>query len=358
MHTQTTLRVLSATLLLTTWSANAPAQTAPAYARTEFLHGYGDNSTQWASAAGQLNQSLNLGGTYRVRDLNTAVGINAQKDELLAKPEWQNTTDKVVLVGHSMGGLVARATAVARPNQVFGIVTVASPIRGTRLVLPAQLGQVRARILDALSRIQALTFLFRSVYNEFALIISQVKQYFDSQLGTSLGIADLGQNSPAVQAINTASGPPIPVAQVTASVPPGSIHLRLAASRGFTSLNFGQLTEREGRYLGYARLMKYWAYSRLTGWGIARQLGFAINAYEKIDGTIFTQSTGYTLTWPPAPLPAFDGIVAADDAAWQGWGDVRLTTTAIGDDHVSVQGSPQGIVRQDQALRAIGVFPR
>jgi triacylglycerol lipase len=57
---------------------------------------------------------------------------------------------KVHIIGHSLGGLIARAIAAQQPESVASVVTLASPFRGTvahRLILGAA-EMVRKRILE------------------------------------------------------------------------------------------------------------------------------------------------------------------------------------------------------------------
>lgn len=328
----------------------AQSQSTVPYARTEFLSGFNGSATDWALAAYLHNQSLNLGTTYRIRDISTSQSIETQRNQLLATPEWGAVNEKAVLVGHSMGGLVARAIAQARPNQVFGIVTVATPISGARIAGQQQLGQVRARILDCLNRIDALNFGNRWPFGDVRGMIAQAVQLFDGLMPANApAINDLRQNSVAVQDINFGTGPNIPVAQVLGRVPPNDIHLRLLASSHYTSLTFPQMVAKQNTYLIWARVLKYFGYASLNGMVYARKLGYAINTYEKLDRTIFAQATGGNL------LLQFDGIVAADDAAWKGWGDVRQVFISQGDDHLSVLSSAGGVAQQNLALRSVGV---
>ena len=57
---------------------------------------------------------------------------------------------KVHIIGHSLGGLIARAIAAQQPEYVASVITLASPFRGTaahRLILHAA-DEVRKRILE------------------------------------------------------------------------------------------------------------------------------------------------------------------------------------------------------------------
>ncbi len=62
---------------------------------------------------------------------------------------YQDTTRKVHVIGHSLGGTLARSVAVRHPHLVASVITMASPLRAVRahpMVLGAAL-VVRRRIL-------------------------------------------------------------------------------------------------------------------------------------------------------------------------------------------------------------------
>ncbi|HTR25402.1 MAG TPA: alpha/beta fold hydrolase [Terriglobales bacterium] len=87
----------------------------------------------------------------------SGMGVNAECPNLLIQRRLNQTIDtalretrrKVHLIGHSLGGVIARSIAGQRPNDVASVITLASPIRGTvvnRAVLRAA-EAVRLRIL-------------------------------------------------------------------------------------------------------------------------------------------------------------------------------------------------------------------
>ena len=62
----------------------------------------------------------------------------------------EETGRKIHLIGHSLGGVIARSIAGARPKDIASVITLASPIRGTvasRAVIHAA-EAVRLRILQ------------------------------------------------------------------------------------------------------------------------------------------------------------------------------------------------------------------
>ena len=88
----------------------------------------------------------------------SGIGINAECPNLLIQRRLNQTIDKALaetggkvhLIGHSLGGVIARSMAGERPRDVASVTTLAAPIRGTvanRTVLRAA-DAVRLRILD------------------------------------------------------------------------------------------------------------------------------------------------------------------------------------------------------------------
>jgi pimeloyl-ACP methyl ester carboxylesterase len=88
----------------------------------------------------------------------SGIGINADCPNLLIERHVNETVEKALaetgrkihVIGHSLGGVIARAVAGARPRDVASIITLASPIRGTvanRAVIHAA-ESVRLRILQ------------------------------------------------------------------------------------------------------------------------------------------------------------------------------------------------------------------
>lgn len=88
----------------------------------------------------------------------SGIGVNAECPNLLIQRRLNQTIEKALqetgrkihLIGHSLGGVIARSVAGERPNEVASVITLAAPIRGTvanRAVLHAA-EAVRLRILE------------------------------------------------------------------------------------------------------------------------------------------------------------------------------------------------------------------
>jgi pimeloyl-ACP methyl ester carboxylesterase len=97
-------------------------------------------------------------GRIGYRPYFSGIGINADCPNILIKRHLNETIEraraetgrKIHLIGHSLGGVIARSVAGQRPRDVASVITLASPIRGTvtsRTVLHAA-EAVRLRILQ------------------------------------------------------------------------------------------------------------------------------------------------------------------------------------------------------------------
>ena len=78
-------------------------------------------------------------GRIGYRPYFSGIGINADCPNLLIERHLNETIEqalaetgrKIHLIGHSLGGVIARSAAGARPKDVASVTTLASPIRGT-----------------------------------------------------------------------------------------------------------------------------------------------------------------------------------------------------------------------------------
>lgn len=73
------------------------------------------------------------------RPYYSGIGLNADCPNLLIQRRLNETIDRAVgetggkvhLVGHSLGGVIARSVAGQRPRDIASVITLAAPIRGT-----------------------------------------------------------------------------------------------------------------------------------------------------------------------------------------------------------------------------------
>ena len=88
----------------------------------------------------------------------SGIGLNADCPNLLIRSRLNETVEqafretrrRVHLLGHSLGGLLARSTAAERPRHVASVITLGAPFRGTVLHPRVQqaVERVRERILE------------------------------------------------------------------------------------------------------------------------------------------------------------------------------------------------------------------
>jgi len=97
-------------------------------------------------------------GRIGYRPYFSGIGINADCPNLLVQRHLNETIEraldetgrKIHLIGHSLGGVIARSVAGRRPKDIASVITLASPIRGTvanRTVINAA-DAIRLRILQ------------------------------------------------------------------------------------------------------------------------------------------------------------------------------------------------------------------
>ena len=69
----------------------------------------------------------------------SGIGVNAECPNLLIRYRLTTTIDKALaetgrkihLIGHSLGGIIARSVAAQRPKDIASVITLGAPIRGT-----------------------------------------------------------------------------------------------------------------------------------------------------------------------------------------------------------------------------------
>lgn len=97
-------------------------------------------------------------GRIGYRPYFSGIGLNADCPNLLIQRHLNETVEKALretkrkihLIGHSLGGVIARSVAGQRPKDIASVITLASPIRGTianRAIVHAA-EAVRLRILQ------------------------------------------------------------------------------------------------------------------------------------------------------------------------------------------------------------------
>jgi pimeloyl-ACP methyl ester carboxylesterase len=111
------------------------------------VHGFLTRPAYLATLAGWLQR---LDYRVRVADLGwNADCYDALTDELITYVErfFGDARQRVHLVGHSLGGVLARALAARAPQLVASVATLATPFRGLRVHPGLRLGNLAVRAL-------------------------------------------------------------------------------------------------------------------------------------------------------------------------------------------------------------------
>lgn len=133
------LAVLGAACLkpFRTWSSRRVLSCAAAGTPILLVHGYLHDSTAWIYQRKKLAKA-GLGPIYTMNLKNPFSSIVVHAEQVAQKTaqiEQETGRSDLILIGHSMGGLVASwyATQLASPTQVTDVITLGSPFSGTHL---------------------------------------------------------------------------------------------------------------------------------------------------------------------------------------------------------------------------------
>lgn len=101
------------------------------------VHGYMNHGSVWQIPKKRL-EALGLGPVYTVNLGHPFRSIRLYAEKVKEKAEkiaQETGRSDLILIGHSMGGIVSSwyATQLAPPNTVTDVVTIGSPLHGTRM---------------------------------------------------------------------------------------------------------------------------------------------------------------------------------------------------------------------------------
>jgi predicted alpha/beta hydrolase family esterase len=102
------------------------------------VHGYLQNQSDWLWFKARLLKTPNIGPIYSLNLYSPFDSIAKYAEKLkeeIADIRAETKQDKIILIGHSMGGLVSSyySEFIAKPGEVAKVITLGSPFQGTRL---------------------------------------------------------------------------------------------------------------------------------------------------------------------------------------------------------------------------------
>lgn len=361
--------ILRALVVLAALPGLAGAQTF-SYGRSIFLHGLKRSECEFINTSGCVGpigfrtpDSLTARGVI----LGTPIVYTDAGDPSVAtrvaalRAQLDLASSSAVIIGHSMGGVVARKAYFTNPSKIAGIVTLDSPIRGAPIASSGPAARSMARAAGrsiANSAIPVLdnNILIRTTLN---LIVNNnvskiMDGYFDLAGLNSVGAQDLKTVSSVITSQQDATDP-LPHANVMGQVPTRHAMLRLAASLEYD----------EAKYAYYARLWDK-AESTTKKCSLARFAMF-VNPFLGYIGhncrtayKILSKADGqwYRLTRTPSDHAPFDGFITHTRLAYPGLpsGDPRRRI-AVGANHLNITYSTVGVTTTADAMRQIGMSP-
>jgi len=331
-----------------------PGQASITYDRTTFLHGFNGTPGSWLtfSTPNTLSQQVFLGANgYLAPQLDGTNTIYFQRNQL--RDTLNHYGGAIVLVGHSMGGLVARAALQANGANIAGIITVGTPHEGTLLANNASnivpfFTDVQRRIGDAYWAIDAtsLGLMHFFVSNDFPKI-SQLAALFNPN---SPAIADLRTDSPTIATLDNQYDW-VPHANVYGVIPTRNAVLRVAQSLQNDDAGFDGAVSRKSSAKSAFKACKHIGYALIVTSLTARKCAWADKVLGRIDDRWATWVNG-----SPSDQP-FDGVVTNSRQVYPGSHlyDASLNFQANLVDHNDLTYHATAIAQIANAMFAIGM---
>lgn len=342
------------------------------YDRTIFLHGFNDTRDRWlrgkhgyASIAptDTLATLVDLGQYYYLTpQLSGTESVATQAAE--TRNLINTRTGRDVLVGLSAGGLVARKAYRIDSTKIAGIITVATPHRGTLLANHAHLiypffTKVIDRLNVGLSGLGGHAVLDIRDFINFGVVPTRAEAQRLAGI-PSPALNDLKVGSAQVAELGT-TGELVPRANVYASTSLRHAVLRVASS---------------GRYEDdyYDNIVRWYNYAK-SALKVCKQVGrvlivglFTESGCDKAEQTMVAiddtwliyvngVDTSYVGPYQVRQIKRdpFDGVVSNWRSQYPGGG---FNFPVIGANHMSIQYDRDGIAQIKNAMRALGMFAR
>jgi pimeloyl-ACP methyl ester carboxylesterase len=135
------------TLLIALCTMNLWAQTNR---EVIWLHGLGTNAASWQNTPQQFNTSFMINS--RVRSYNSHAGVLVYSDSV--RNRYAKNANNI-LIGHSMGGVVARDVLVKDRDFGGGLISIGSPLNGAFIANSKSLGRVSAKLSQGVTYLTA-----------------------------------------------------------------------------------------------------------------------------------------------------------------------------------------------------------
>lgn len=142
------------------------------------VHGYLQNQTDWLWFKNRLQKNPDIGPIYSFNLYGPFDSIAKYAEKLkseIADIKAETGQDKIILIGHSMGGLVSSyySEFLAKPGEIAKVITLGSPFQGTRLAALGY-GENVKEMSPASSFLQHLTSRIQHSSIDYHYVASQI----------------------------------------------------------------------------------------------------------------------------------------------------------------------------------------
>lgn len=320
------------------------------YGGTVFVHGLADSPSRWttpllggASPYDRYNATIDL-KTPSFPLLSGSSSIATQRGELTSV--LNGVGGPRVVVGHSMGGLIARSAYLNNASNVAAIITIASPHQGSYAANnAAKFHGFINKMIERTDNVVALLgwgylgpvsgSIVRNYVNQTFLVPMRTLLQQKLPDPASPAVTDLKVGSSAIAALNADTRDVVlPRANIVGQVPVNNFPLRLVASS--TGLDFNDMNQKRKWVMSGLKTCKHLGYTTIVNPYTARKCSLAYKHYARLDGRFLLWTNGAGPGNRPRSVP-FDGIVAAERANYPGFNPSQNIISALAtSDHFGV----------------------
>jgi pimeloyl-ACP methyl ester carboxylesterase len=355
------------------------------YDGTTFLNGFASDSLIWESGA------YGLQGTTPVNYMGQSILLRAVANPNVSKFfTYSQQTESVaptiaaggqlVLVGHSLGSLIARGLYISKPEtrpHIAGIVAIAAPHEGTRLADNADeavrfFADVQRRVNDGIFAIQieagvAVVLGYFAPQPLHSIIVDIALYVLNAASGQSISLGDL-VSLPKVPALADLKPEAATIQMLTshfedASLPRANIYGRIP----FEHAAFRIMLSSQGKDNEYAatvdsynkaltafKVCKYIGYATIVLGGQGRACAYARIVLKRIDERWVKYVNGSDAFGNPRYVP-FDGIVANERSRYPSPNAVAYDIGVNGANHQNIYNTHSGLDQVTEGMRRMGM---
>lgn len=377
---------LAGSLLFAVTIASPSLQAQLAYDHTSFLNGLGLDPTVWTATYADLNTSpvsylsqRIILKTIGLPNVDIAKRYNGQVSDIAA---FLTQGGQHVLMGHSLGSLVARGAYVDNPGirpDVAAIVAITGPHQGAPLadnfvVLRSFLRDMERRIDDAKFAIAIETAVLTNLLSVFVpgkqttglgpsivafLLINTSNIGIDvsnlDQFGAPPAVTDLSPTSAAVTHLNSSfDDGAIPRANIFGTIPFRNAPLRLLQSFQDKDADFDHMVTWRNIAQELFSSCKWFGYVTIVQWNLGRRCAYARKVLSRLDDRWVKYVNGSDANGNGRNVP-FDGVVPNDHSVYPSTNGLTFNQPVNGINHLNVYKTQRGLDQVANAMARVGM---